>query len=130
MKQTSEAAFEAAIAAVLLVNGYSRVEGKSFDRERAIFPTEALAFIQATQAKVWEKIEALHGGHSIPMADIERRFPRSLRHLFNDFSHRVNSCICFMNNGGSPVLVFEQREENRDILHEDFYQLLLDEAER
>ena len=61
MKQTSEAAFEAAIEAVLLANGYSRVDGKGFDRERAIFPDEALDFIRATQGKVWEKLEALHG---------------------------------------------------------------------
>ncbi len=61
MKRTSEAAFEAAIEAVLLANGYSTVDGKGFDRERAIFPTEALDFIRATQGKVWEKLEALHG---------------------------------------------------------------------
>lgn len=61
MKQTSEAAFETAIEAVLLADGYSRVDAKSFDRERAIFPSEALAFIRATQGKVWEKLEALHG---------------------------------------------------------------------
>jgi hypothetical protein len=28
------------------------------------FPHEALAFIQATQAKVWEKLEALHGAQT------------------------------------------------------------------
>lgn len=61
MKSTSEAAFEIAIEAVLLANSYARVDGKSFDRERAIFPDEALAFICATQGKVWEKLEALHG---------------------------------------------------------------------
>lgn len=44
MKRTSEAAFEAAIEAVLLANGYSTVDGEGFDRERAIFPTEALVF--------------------------------------------------------------------------------------
>ncbi|MFZ1575871.1 MAG: type I restriction endonuclease [Chromatiaceae bacterium] len=60
-KATSEAAFETAIEAVLLGAGYTRLDGKGFDRERAIFPDEALAFIQATQAKVWEKLEALHG---------------------------------------------------------------------
>jgi type I restriction enzyme R subunit len=64
MKPTSEAAFETVIEAVLLANGYSTVDGKGFDRERAIFPTEALAFIQATQAKVWEKLEALHGAQT------------------------------------------------------------------
>ncbi len=61
MKRTSEAAFETAIESVLLGEGYTRVDGKGFDRERAIFPDESLAFIQTTQAKVWEKLEALHG---------------------------------------------------------------------
>ena len=61
MKRTSEAAFETAIEAVLLGDGYTRVDAKGFDRERAIFPEEALAFILATQGKVWEKLEALHG---------------------------------------------------------------------
>jgi type I restriction enzyme R subunit len=61
VKSTSEAAFETAIEAVLLGNGYARVDAKGFDRERAIFPGETLAFIQATQAKVWDKLEALHG---------------------------------------------------------------------
>ena len=64
MKTTSEAAFETAIEAVLLAAGYNRLAGKGFDRERAIFPDEALAFIQATQAKVWGKLEALHGGQT------------------------------------------------------------------
>jgi type I restriction enzyme R subunit len=61
MKRTSEAAFEIAIEAVLLADGYTSVNPKGFDRERAIFPDEALAFIRATQGKVWDKLEALHG---------------------------------------------------------------------
>ena len=61
MKRTSEAAFETAIEAALLDDGYTRVDGKGFDRERAVFPDEALAFIRATQGKTWDKLEALHG---------------------------------------------------------------------
>lgn len=61
MRTTSEAAFETAIESVLLVNGYSPVDGKSFDRKRAIFPDEVLRFIRTTQSKIWEKLEALHG---------------------------------------------------------------------
>ncbi|MGX9241262.1 type I restriction endonuclease subunit R [Pantoea dispersa] len=61
MKSTSEAAFETAIEAVLLGEGYSRLDTKGFNRERAIFPDEALAFIRVTQTKVWEKLEVLHG---------------------------------------------------------------------
>lgn len=64
MKRTSEAAFETAIEAVLLGDGYTRIEANGFDRERAIFPDEALAFIRSTQTKVWEKLEALHGEHT------------------------------------------------------------------
>ncbi|MEY6433581.1 hypothetical protein ABC977_14330 [Thioalkalicoccus limnaeus] len=61
MKSTSEAAFETAIETILLGDGYTRVDAKGFDRERAIFPDEALVFIRATRGKVWEKLEALHG---------------------------------------------------------------------
>ena len=55
----------------------------------------ALSSVEMSKLRVTERVA--HGGHSIPMADIERRFPRSLRHLLDAFSHRVNSCICFMN---------------------------------
>ncbi|WP_089724704.1 type I restriction endonuclease subunit R [Candidatus Thiosymbion oneisti] len=61
MKQTSEAAFETTIEDVLLAQGYEQQDAKSFDRERAIFPEVALDFIRATQAKTWDKLEALHG---------------------------------------------------------------------
>lgn len=61
MKQTSEAAFETAIEAVLLVDGYEKLLSGDFDRDRAIFPVESLAFIRETQAKIWEKLESLHG---------------------------------------------------------------------
>ncbi len=80
------------------------------------------------QLRVAERVA--HGGHNIPVADIERRFPRSLRHLLDDFSHCVDSCTCFMNNGESPMLIFEQRDSERDIVHDDYYQLLLKEARR
>ncbi len=61
MKQTSEAAFETAIEAVLLADGYQSLASCAFDRERAIFSDVALDFIRATQIKTWEKLQALHG---------------------------------------------------------------------
>jgi hypothetical protein len=33
-----------------------------------------------------------------------------------------------MNDGESPVLVFEQRGSDREIVHDEYYQLLLKEA--
>ena len=40
----SEATFETVIEAHLLHNGYVQMDGKGFDRERAIFPGTVLAF--------------------------------------------------------------------------------------
>jgi predicted ABC-type ATPase len=88
----------------------------------------ALPSLEMSKLRVAERV--VHGGHNIPLADIERRFPRSLRHLLNDFSHRVDSCTCFMNDGESPVLVFEQHGNDCEIVHDDYYQLLLEEAKR
>jgi len=61
MKSTSERAFEDAIEAVLLKRGYQKHVSKDFDREKAIFPEEAVGFIQDTQKKEWAKLEVLHG---------------------------------------------------------------------
>ncbi|NTV67559.1 MAG: type I restriction endonuclease subunit R [Chlorobaculum sp.] len=64
MKQTSETAFETAIEAVLLSDGYCKLSSDGFDAERAIFPAEVLAFIRETQAPAWQKLEALHGAET------------------------------------------------------------------
>lgn len=86
----------------------------------------ALPSAEMSALRVAERVA--HGGHSIPQADILRRFPRSLRHLFVDFSRRVDHCTCFMNHGPSPVLVFEQDGFQRTVVHPDWYQLLIEEA--
>lgn len=86
----------------------------------------ALPSAEMSRLRVAERVA--HGGHDIPLADIERRFPRSLRHLLDEFGHRVDRCTCFMNDGDSPVLVFEQQGDGRDVVHEGYYQRLLKEA--
>ena len=57
----SESAFETVIEAHLLDNGYVPIGREGFDRNRAIFPETALAFIRETQPKEWAKLESLHG---------------------------------------------------------------------
>ncbi len=61
MKPHTEAAFETVLVDSLLAAGYVNIGREGFDRERAIFPEVVLGFIRATQAKQWEKLEALHG---------------------------------------------------------------------
>ena len=67
----------------------------------------ALPSPEMSALRVAERVA--HGGHSIPLSDIRRRFPRSLRHLLHDFSPRVDRCTCFMNHAFRPVLVFERK---------------------
>ncbi|MDE2742283.1 MAG: DEAD/DEAH box helicase family protein [Gemmatimonadota bacterium] len=61
MTSTSEAAFETVLSDTLLDQGYEAIESVAFDRERAIFPTVVLDFIQKTQPDQWDRLEALHG---------------------------------------------------------------------
>jgi type I restriction enzyme R subunit len=57
-----ERAFEAAIEHHLLTaGGYAKGDPAAFDRERAIFPAEFIAFVQTTQPEVWQALEKLHG---------------------------------------------------------------------
>lgn len=86
----------------------------------------ALPSAEMSQRRVIERVA--HGGHSIPAADIERRFPRSLRHLLEDFGHRVDFCTCFMNDNETPQLIFEQHGAQRIVVHDGYYQLLLKES--
>ena len=73
---------------------------------------------------------AAHGGHNISLTDIERRFARSLYNLLSLFSHRVDRCICFMNDGGEPTLVFEQQGKDRKVIDQGCYEVLINGVEQ
>ena len=87
----------------------------------------ALPSVELSKLRVAERVA--HGGHKIPLADIDRRFPRSLYNLLHLFSYRVDHCVCFMNDGSAPVLIFEQHGTIRNISNEDYFQILLNEAD-
>lgn len=82
----------------------------------------ALPSVEMSKLRVAERVA--HGGHNIPPRDIERRFPRSLNNLLNAFSHVVDRCVCFVNDGDNPILVFEQQGEDRDIIDATYYSQL------
>jgi len=86
----------------------------------------ALPSEEKPRLRVAERVA--HGGRNTPLGDIERRFPHSLNNLFDLFSYAVDHCICFMNDGNKPLLLFEQHGENRKIVHETLYQQLSKEA--
>lgn len=86
----------------------------------------ALPSMEMSKLRVAERVA--HGGHNIPASAIERRFARSLSNLLELFSHEADACHCFMNSGAEPELVFEQRGEQRNIIHLPHYQQLLQEV--
>lgn len=88
----------------------------------------ALPTVEMSKQRVAERV--VHGGHNIPLKDIERRFPRSLYNLLNVFSAEVNHCLCFMNHAKTPELVFEQQGNNRKIIHASYYEALLQEIHK
>jgi predicted ABC-type ATPase len=83
----------------------------------------ALPSIEISRLRVAERVA--HGGHNIPLKDIERRFGRSLTNLLDVFSVEVDICHCFMNNNQLPELVFEQQGQSRSIVNDNYYQNLI-----
>ena len=86
----------------------------------------ALPSIEMASMRVAERVS--HGGHNIPLEDIERRFPRSLKNLLTEFSTAATHCICFMNDSEEPVLIFEQEGGTRRIYHDVYLELITKEA--
>ena len=57
----------------------------------------------------------LHGGHDIPLADIEGRFFRSLDNFLSEYVFLANQTVCYCNADRNPVVVFTQRGERREV---------------
>ena len=74
----------------------------------------ALPDVETAKLRVAERVS--HGGHEIPVLDIERRFFRSLRNLFGAYAVEVDRTVCFLNSGETPERVFTQEGEQRDVL--------------
>ena len=73
----------------------------------------ALPTVEVAKYRVAERVR--DGGHDIPLADIERRFYRSMDNFLNDYAFLVDRAVCHFNGGTSPVAVFTQRGEHRNV---------------
>ncbi len=88
----------------------------------------ALPTVEMSKLRVAERVA--HNGHNIPIQDIERRFPRSLQNLLNEFSSAADRTQCFMNDGEVPQLVFVQQGEVRDVLNAELFNQLVQEIKQ
>jgi predicted ABC-type ATPase len=82
----------------------------------------ALPDAEMSELRVAERVA--HGGHEIPIQDIKRRFPRSLKNLLGEFGRTTTRTRCFMNSGQVPSLVFEQSGDHLIIHNDADYRLL------
>ena len=88
----------------------------------------ALPSVELSRQRVAERVA--HGGHDIPLADIVRRFPRSLAHLLGDYGAMAHRTRCFMNADGDFTLVFEQIDgQAHAVHHAGHYRLITTEAQ-
>jgi len=61
--QTNERAFESYVEQILHErSGWQPGSLAEWDKERAIFPARVVAFLEATQPKLWDEMRALHAG--------------------------------------------------------------------
>ena len=74
----------------------------------------ALPNPEMAKLRVAERVS--HGGHDIPVPDIERRFFRSWENLTEICAALVDRTICFLNISETPEVVFTQQGEHRDVL--------------
>ena len=82
----------------------------------------ALPDVEVAKLRVAERVS--HGGHDIPVPDIERRFLRSLGNLFGDCVSIVDRTVCFFNVGPTPLLVFTQEGEHRVVAEPSILRML------
>lgn len=59
----------------------------------------------------------LLGGHNIPPDDICRRFPRSIRNLF-EYAEVCDHTLCLDNTGSQTVSIFEKRFGQPIVIHD------------
>ena len=83
-----------------------------------------LALLDVEQSKLRVAERVAHGGHDIPVKDIERRFSKSLKNLFTEFMPLASELTCYLNHKETPTLVFEQIDGKLAILDETLFREL------
>ena len=78
-----------------------------------------LPSVEHCQRRVQERV--LSGGHDIAADVIARRYPRSVRHLLNDYSACCDQTSCWDNSTVEPNLIFTQTQSGRAIHDSELY---------
>ncbi len=103
IRAAEDFAFEATLSARGYLKLIDRLRDAGWDVELHYI---ALPNVTMSKSRVAERVR--HGGHNIPEDDIERRLPKSLRNLLNDYRMRVDACVCYMWIDRAAEVIFHQ----------------------
>ena len=82
--------------------------------------------VSVSKMRVKQRVE--QGGHDIPIADLERRYPRSIANLF-EYTERCDEVIWLDNSTGIAKPIFEKKHANRnEIINKKLYQKIQEQA--
>ena len=76
-----------------------------------------------SRLRVQQRVEA--GGHDIPDDAIARRYPRTIDNFLNVFTPLCDEISCYDNSNPKPLLIFEQRGRERNIIDKRRYEIIL-----
>lgn len=66
------------------------------------------------------------GGHDIPDQAILRRYGRTVANFLNMFSSLCDEAMCYDSSDLTPILVFEQRGQDRVVVDRERYAMILE----
>jgi predicted ABC-type ATPase len=77
-------------------------------------------FVESTEEAVRRiKVRVEKGGHSVPVKDILRRFPRSINNFWHVYRHKVNGWKIFLNSKDDFIQVAFGIEKEMEVLNEN-----------
>lgn len=74
-----------------------------------------LPSIEFSAMRVEERVK--HGGHNIPLADIQRRYPKSIGNLLTHYAPLCDLTVCMDNSSITPDTIFMQENLTRTVLN-------------
>jgi len=74
-----------------------------------------LPSIEFSAQRVQERVE--HGGHHIPLQDIQRRYPKGIYNLMHHYAPLCDSLVCFDNSSLTSETIFIQQGSDVTVSH-------------
>ena len=110
-------AFETTLSGKMYVNLFKKFKLKEYKLHLFFLwiPSCELAI-----ARIKERV--LEGGHNVPVADVKRRFTRSISNFFKLYQPLVDSWMLFNNSGASPILVTKRKNGQSSIIDEELFE--------